>query len=128
MLDRFDFVKRATALSTRLAVIVTNDKSYIDEIIIMKNESSPTEIEAHIRELIDQQIRAVRDKNIDQALNNYDKDVLSFDVVDPLQFMGIESIRKRLEQWFSTFLGPIENEINDLKMRNIRECSFSVPG
>ncbi len=92
----------------------------------MKNESSPTEIEAHIRELIDQQIRAVRDKNINQALNNYDKDVLLFDVVDPLQFMGIESIRKRLEEWFSTFLGPIENEINDLKIEisgNVAFCS-----
>lgn len=64
----------------------------------MKNESTQTEIETHIRKLIDQQNRAVRDKNIDQALNNYDKDVLSFDVVDPLQFIGIDAIRKSIRR------------------------------
>jgi len=116
--------KPPQAICIPLAVIVINDKSYIDEINIMKNESTQTEIEAHIRKLIDQQIRAVRDKNIDQALNNYDKDVLSFDVVDPLQFIGIDAIKKRLEQWFSTFQGPIENEINDLKIELSGDVAF----
>lgn len=92
----------------------------------MKNDNTQSEIEAHIRELIDQQIRAVRDKNIDQALKNYHEDVLSFDVVDPLRFIGIDAIRKRLEEWFSTFQGPIENEIKDLKIElsgNVAFCS-----
>lgn len=90
----------------------------------MKNESTQTESEAEIRSLIDQQIKAVRDKNSDQALNNYDKDVLSFDVVDPLQFVGIDAIRKRLEEWFSTFQGPIENEISDLKIELSGDVAF----
>lgn len=92
----------------------------------MKNDNTQSEIEAHIRELIDQQIKAVRDKNIDQALKNYHEDVLSFDVVDPLRFIGIDAIRKRLEEWFSTFQGPIENEIKDLKIElsgNVAFCS-----
>jgi ketosteroid isomerase-like protein len=90
----------------------------------MKNENTQTEIEAHIRKLIDNQIRAVRDKNIDQALNNYDKNVLSFDVVDPLQFIGIDAIRTRLEEWFATFQGPIENEISGLKIEISGEIAF----
>ncbi|MBK8980815.1 MAG: nuclear transport factor 2 family protein [Ignavibacteria bacterium] len=90
----------------------------------MKNENTQTEIKDHIRELIDQQIRAVRDKNIDQALNNYDKDVLSFDVVDPLQFTGKDAIRKRLEEWFTSFQGPVENEISDLKIELSGNAAF----
>src|SRR5690606_35262172 len=59
-----------------------------------------------------------------QALNNYDKDVISYDVVDPLQFTGIDAIRKRLEEWFSTFQGPIENEIKDLKIELSGDVAF----
>jgi ketosteroid isomerase-like protein len=92
----------------------------------MSSESSFTELEAGIRNLIELQINAVRNKNIDQALIHYHNDVLSFDVVDPLQFKGIDAIRKRLEEWFSTFNGPIENEIAELKIEvseNIAFCS-----
>jgi len=90
----------------------------------MKNENTETEIKDHIRKLIDQQIREVRDKNIEQALENYDNDVLSFDVVDPLQFKGIDAIRKRLEEWFTSFQGPVENEISDLKIELSGNAAF----
>jgi ketosteroid isomerase-like protein len=90
----------------------------------MKKENTQTEIEAPIRKLIEKQIRAVRDKDINQALDNYDINVLSFDVVDPLQFIGIDAIRKRLEEWFSTFQGPIENEISDLKIEISGDIAF----
>lgn len=50
--------------------------------------------------------------------------MLSFDVVDPLQFIGKDAIRKRLEEWFSTFQGPIENEISDLKIEISEDIAF----
>ncbi len=90
----------------------------------MKNKEPQTEI-THIRKLIDTQIRAVREKNIDRALYNFDKDVLSFDVVDPLEFIGIDAIRKRLEEWFSSFQGPIEIEIHDLLIELSGNVAFS---
>jgi ketosteroid isomerase-like protein len=92
----------------------------------MQIENSQIEQETEIRNLIEQQINAVRNKNIDEALIHYHNDVLSFDVVDPLQFKGKDAIRKRLEEWFATFEGPIKNEIAELKIEvseNIALCS-----
>ena len=88
----------------------------------MKNDTA--QIEEHIRKLIDQQIIAIHDKDINKALDNFDINVLSFDVVDPFQFVGRDAIRKRLEDWFSTFSGSIENEISDLKIEVSGDIAF----
>ena len=90
----------------------------------MQNDNSKAEIEAELRNIIEHQINAVRDKNIDQALIHYAENVLSFDVVDPLQFNGIDAIRKRLEEWFATFKGPVENEIAELKIEVSESIAF----
>jgi ketosteroid isomerase-like protein len=78
--------------------------------------------EVKIRTLIDNRIKATRQKDIDLALINYAPDVLSFDVIDPLQYTGSKAIRKRLEEWFSSFQGDVGLEINDLEI----SCSTDV--
>ena len=87
-------------------------------------KSEETKIEAHIRKLIEQQIIAIREKDTTNALANYDNNVLSFDVVEPLQFVGIDTVRKRLEEWFSSFQGPIDIEISDLKIEVSGDIAF----
>jgi uncharacterized protein (TIGR02246 family) len=81
--------------------------------------------EVQIRALIANKIEAVRAKDVDWAISNYAPDVLSFDVVNPLRYLGAEAIRKRLEEWFSSFQGSIGLEIRDLSVTVGEALAFS---
>ena len=81
--------------------------------------------EVQIRRLIEDKIQAVRAKDIDGATSNYAADVVSFDVVNGLQYLGSDAIRKRLEEWFSSFQGPIGFEIRELSITSGDSVAFS---
>ena len=50
--------------------------------------------EAAIRELIDGFVEAVRAKDINGVMSVYAPDLVAFDVVPPLQYVGAEAFRK----------------------------------
>jgi ketosteroid isomerase-like protein len=50
---------------------------------------------------------------------------LTFDVVNPLQQTGSSGSRKRAEDWFSSFRGPISYEIRDLDITAGDDVAFS---
>jgi len=81
--------------------------------------------EVQIRKLIEDKIEAVRAKDIDGATTAYAPDVLSFDVVNALQSVGPDAIKKRLKEWFAQFDGPIGFEIRDLNITCGSEVAFS---
>ena len=70
--------------------------------------------EAEIRRLLDDLTRAVRDRDVERSLARYAPDVLAFDLVEPLQHEGSNSLRSRLQDWFSSFEGPIGYELRGL--------------
>ena len=80
----------------------------------MTTANSTATEEAQIRKLMDDHAKAVRDKDIAGSISNYAPDILSFDVVNPLQKIGADAVRKHAEEWFSSFQGPIAYEIRDL--------------
>jgi uncharacterized protein (TIGR02246 family) len=81
--------------------------------------------ETQIRALIDDRAKAVRAKDINGAISHYAPDVLSFDVVNPLQQIGSDASRKRAEEWFSSFQGPIGYEIRNLSITVDETLAFS---
>jgi uncharacterized protein (TIGR02246 family) len=81
--------------------------------------------EAEIRALIDDRIKAVRAKDVDAAVSNIAPEVLSFDVVNPLQNVGSGASRKRAEEWFASFEGPIGYEIRNVSVTVGDEVAFS---
>ncbi len=81
--------------------------------------------EAQLRTLIENKIEAVRAKDIEGATSAYADDVLSFDVVNALQYAGSDAIRKRLTEWFAQFDGPIGFEIRGLSITLSDEVAFS---
>jgi len=83
------------------------------------------EDEVQIRELIEKKLKAVRAKDIEGATSDYAPDVLSFDVVNPLRYMGVDEIRKRLKDWFSSFEGSIGLELRDLSITVGDAVAFS---
>ncbi|GAB3551010.1 YybH family protein [Spirosoma fluminis] len=56
-----------------------------------------------IKQLIRQQEQAVQQKNIGGAMAAYSPDVVSFDVVNTLEKVGIQACRERLESWLAQF-------------------------
>lgn len=77
-----------------------------------------------IRELMDASAAAVRSRDVDAMMSHFAPDVLSFDVVGPLHFVGLEAVRKRAEAWFGSFDGPIGYQIRDLNIITGGDVAF----
>src|SRR4051812_18098442 len=70
--------------------------------------------ETQLRALFDSWARAIRDRDVDGMVAQYAPGVVSFDVVDPLRYTGIASLRQRAQAWLDSFDGPIDYELRDL--------------
>lgn len=82
----------------------------------MINEQDKTANETQIRRIIEERIKAVDEKNINELLSNHAPDILSFDVLNPLQNEGLDSIRERADKWFSGYQTKIGYEVRDLSV------------
>lgn len=67
---------------------------------------------------------AVRAKNLDAAMAPYAEDLIAFDLIEPLQYRGSGTVRKRLEEWCAQFDGNIGFEIRDLKITAGEDVAF----
>lgn len=83
----------------------------------------PTNV-AQIRELLNEMAKAVRAKDVNACTAYYAPDFLSFDLVNPLQRAGAEAARKRAEEWFASWQGPIDYDIRDLAVTAENETAF----
>ncbi len=90
----------------------------------MTTATSKATNEAEIRKLIDDQAKAVREKNVEGSMANYAADIMSFDVVNTLQKTGLDACRERAEEWFSSFQGPIGYEIRYLDITTGDDVAF----
>ena len=91
----------------------------------MSTEESRRHDEAAIRELIDRLFQAVRAKNIDEVMSAYAADMVAFDIVPPLQFVGTKAFRKPWQDVFETYRGPIDYEVRDLSITAGDDVAFS---
>jgi ketosteroid isomerase-like protein len=90
----------------------------------MTTGSSKTNDEVQIRTIINERVKAVRDKDINALLSNHAPDILSFDVIDPLQYIGVGKVRERTEKWVSSYPGSIGYEIRDLSITTDETVAF----
>jgi uncharacterized protein (TIGR02246 family) len=91
----------------------------------MTTETGGATDETQIRALIDDWASALRSKDINRLMASYAPDVLTFDVVNPLQRKGLDAARKRAEEWISSWQGPIEREIRELTITTGDDVAFS---
>jgi ketosteroid isomerase-like protein len=90
----------------------------------MAIENSTTSDGAQIQALIEERVRAIHNKDIDSLMSHHAPDVLSFDVLDPLQCSGSSMVRQRAEKWFSAYPGTIGYEIRDLSITAGDDIAF----
>ncbi len=90
----------------------------------MATENRSATAETQIHDLVNGWAEAVRAGDIDARLANYAPDVLAFDVVNPLQRLGANAIRERLETWLASFQGPVGYELRDLRVAAADDIAF----
>jgi uncharacterized protein (TIGR02246 family) len=80
--------------------------------------------ERQIRALVDDLAIAIRFKDVEGLMGHYAPDVLTFDLLPPLQHSGADAIRNRLSDWFSSFQGPIGFEMRNLSITAGDDVAF----
>lgn len=90
----------------------------------MTTEKNKVTDEAQIRTIIEERVKAVGDKDINELLSNHASDILSFDVINPLQYTGIDTVRERAENWLSSYQSSIGYEVQDLNITTSETAAF----
>src|SRR5690348_14901897 len=91
----------------------------------MAVEGNKKNDEAEIQRLLDDGIRSLRDKNIEGIMSMYAQDVVTFDIVPPLRYLGADALRKLWEEVFFVYQGPIDYEIHDLAITVGDDVAFT---
>lgn len=91
----------------------------------MTTANSSAVDQAQIVKLIDHWVDAIRNRDAEASLSNYAKNVTLFDVVEPLQYFGLDAVRRRLTEWLSTFQGSLGYEMHDLRIAADGDVAFS---
>ena len=81
--------------------------------------------EAQIRTVIDNWANAMRARDAGGVVSQYATDYIKFILAPPLQYTRDNPFdKKRLEEWFSSFQGPIGYEIRDLSITTGDDVAF----
>lgn len=92
---------------------------------MMELEANKNNDEAEIKRVIESGIAALRAKDLDGVMAMYAPELVSFDIVPPLQYVGTDAYRKQWSEVFSLFPGPINYEIVDLSITVGNDVAFS---
>ena len=81
--------------------------------------------EAHIRQRIDKAVEAIGSMDLDGVKPIYAPDIVSFDIVPPLQHVGAEAKWKNWLDVFEIFQRPLGYEIRDLMITVGDDVAFA---
>jgi ketosteroid isomerase-like protein len=71
-------------------------------------------IQAELEVFLDGRSEAVREKDLDRLMSFYAADIVYYDVVPPLQYVGTEALRGRFTHWFGSYQSGIRQDVHDL--------------
>ena len=74
-------------------------------------EEGMVKTQSEVGVLFDNRSEAIWTKDIDRLISLYSPDIVYFDLVPPLQYVGADALRRRFLDWFDGFEGPIGQEI-----------------
>jgi uncharacterized protein (TIGR02246 family) len=79
-----------------------------------------------IRGWIDQWRKAVSAKDVDRVMALYTDDVVAYDVVPPLQYVGKAAYRADYQQFFSQYESDLHVETRDLQVGASGELAYAT--
>ena len=80
--------------------------------------------DSSVRDRVASLAQAIRDKDIDYLMTHYAPDVVAYDVMPPLAVLSAADYRKNFERWFASMQGPIDYEMNDLRISMSESHAF----
>ncbi|MHB1534296.1 MAG: YybH family protein [Acidimicrobiales bacterium] len=83
--------------------------------------------EQELRDLIDERVRAVRERDSATLAARPADDVITFDVLPPLNSRGSQATVAHLQAWFDGYDGPIDYSAHDVQVSaqgDLGFCSF----
>ena len=80
--------------------------------------------EAEIRDVYDRWAKAFKARDLDGIMSVYAPEVVAYDVVPPLRFVGKEAYRTDYQEFFKQFDGPLDVEYRDMRIVAGREVAF----
>ena len=80
--------------------------------------------EAIIQERIEDLVKALNAKDIDAVMSLYAPNLVSFDIVAPLRYVGAENKRRAWQEAFASYTGPFAYEVHDLNVTTDGELAF----
>lgn len=80
--------------------------------------------EAVIRQRIEDLVRALNAKDIDGVISLFAPDMVSFDIVGPLRYVGANNKRRAWEEAFAVYTGPFAYEVHELNVTTHGELAF----
>lgn len=69
-----------------------------------------------VKTLLDRRSEAIATKDIDRLMSSYSPDVVYFDTVPPLRYVGSAALRERFLHWFDGWRDSIGQDIRDLNI------------
>lgn len=90
----------------------------------MKTEKKVTNKE-QIRQQIDNFVKAFGNKDLDLMMSLFSPQMVSFDIIPPLQYVGSDVYREVWKETFSLFQDPIKVEISNLNITSGKDVAFS---
>lgn len=88
----------------------------------MKDQASD---EAAIRESIDRFANAFRAKDVEGCMSVFAPDIVSFDILPPLQAVGADAFVKHWHEFFGAHEGPLQAEFPDVQVAAAGDVAFS---
>ncbi len=89
----------------------------------MESATTTLTAEAEIRELIDDKITAIYNRDEHAVLKQYAANVITYDLAAPLQNNG--GLKDRLQKWFSGYTGHINQEVANVEVAASRDIAYS---
>ena len=80
--------------------------------------------DSSVRDRVASLAQAIRDKDLDSLMTHYAPDVVAYDVMPPMAVLCAADYRKNFERWFVTMRGPIDYEMNDLRISMSESHAF----
>jgi uncharacterized protein (TIGR02246 family) len=90
-----------------------------------ENASSGT-AEAEIRAWLNRWKQAFMEKNLDAIMALYADDVVAYDIVPPLQYVGKEAYRKDYESFLAQYEGNLHVEVKDLHIGGSGDLGYAT--
>lgn len=81
--------------------------------------------EAAIRALIDRFADAFRARDVNGVMAPFANEIVSFDIIPPLQTVGAETFVTHWQQFFASHEGPIQVEFPDVRIATSDDIAYS---